>query len=175
MISMPILAQPPDPNPKTPKLRLPAGACDTHLHLFGPAACFPFDPASHYISADALPETCIALQERLGRGRRRSAGVPDGAAHARHRARLGEAVGPDALRNGRFPLCGGDALACALVRHAPERLVWGTDWPHVNMNDRAMPNDGDLVDLLGEWVPDESTRKRILVDNACALYGFPAP
>jgi predicted TIM-barrel fold metal-dependent hydrolase len=59
-----------------------------------------------------------------------------------------------------------------LVRHAPERLVWGSDWPHVNMNDRAMPNDGDLVDLLAEWVPDEAARKRILVDNAAALFGF---
>jgi predicted TIM-barrel fold metal-dependent hydrolase len=36
-----------------------------------------------------------------------------------------------------------------------------------------MPNDGDLVDLLLDWVPDEKTRNRILVDNACALYGFP--
>ena len=43
------------------------------------------------------------------------------------------------------------------------------------MNGRAIPNDGDLVDLLGEWVPDAATRQRILVDNACALYGFPAP
>jgi 2-pyrone-4,6-dicarboxylate lactonase len=38
-----------------------------------------------------------------------------------------------------------------------------------------MPNDGDLVDLLADWVPDAATRTRILVDNACALYGFPLP
>jgi 2-pyrone-4,6-dicarboxylate lactonase len=37
-----------------------------------------------------------------------------------------------------------------------------------------MPNDGDLVDLLAEWMPDEVTRHRILVDNPCTLYGFPA-
>jgi 2-pyrone-4,6-dicarboxylate lactonase len=38
-----------------------------------------------------------------------------------------------------------------------------------------MPNDGDLLDLLADWVPDEAARRRILVDNPCALYGFPAP
>jgi 2-pyrone-4,6-dicarboxylate lactonase len=37
------------------------------------------------------------------------------------------------------------------------------------------PNDGDLLDLMLEWVPDAATRKRILVDNACTLYGFPPP
>lgn len=66
-------------------------------------------------------------------------------------------------------------LARLLVRHAPERLVWGSDWPHVNLDGREMPNDGDLLDLLLEWVPDEATRNRILVDNACTLYGFPKP
>jgi 2-pyrone-4,6-dicarboxylate lactonase len=64
-------------------------------------------------------------------------------------------------------------LAHALVRHAPERLVWGTDWPHVNLDGREMPNDGDLLDLLAEWVPDTATRTKILVDNPCTLYGFP--
>jgi predicted TIM-barrel fold metal-dependent hydrolase len=37
------------------------------------------------------------------------------------------------------------------------------------------PNDGDLLDLMLEWVPDAATRKRILVDNPCTLYGFPPP
>jgi hypothetical protein len=45
--------------------------------------------------------------------------------------------------------------------------------PHVNLDGREMPNDGDLVDLLQEWVPDSATRNRILVDNPCTLYGFP--
>ena len=74
-----------------------------------------------------------------------------------------------------FPYAPVTALAKALVANAPERLVWGTDWPHVNMNDREMPNDGDLVDLIGEWIPDEKTRTRILADNPCELYGFPKP
>ena len=43
------------------------------------------------------------------------------------------------------------------------------------MNDRLMPNDGDLVDLISEWIPDAATCRRILVDNACELYGFPKP
>lgn len=63
-------------------------------------------------------------------------------------------------------------LARRLVAHAPERLLWGSDWPHVNMNDRAMPNDGDLVDLLVEWIPEDATRRRILVDNPAALFAF---
>ena len=40
------------------------------------------------------------------------------------------------------------------------------------MNDRSMPNDGDLVDLLAEWIPDPATRRRILVDNPAELFGF---
>ena len=63
-------------------------------------------------------------------------------------------------------------LAHALVAHAPERLVWGTDWPHVNMSGRTMPNDGLLVDLLEEWIPDEAIRATIVRDNAWTLYGF---
>lgn len=61
-------------------------------------------------------------------------------------------------------------FAQALVRHAPERLLWGSDWPHVQMNGRGMPNDGDLVDQLAEWVPDAATRTRILAENPRELY-----
>ena len=43
---------------------------------------------------------------------------------------------------------------------------------YVNLDGREMPDDGDLVDLLLDWVPDEATRKRILVDNPNKLYGF---
>jgi 2-pyrone-4,6-dicarboxylate lactonase len=66
---MPILTQGPDPHPKAPRLRAPPGACDTHIHLFGPAAKYPFAPDSPYTSHDALPETFIALQEKLGLSR----------------------------------------------------------------------------------------------------------
>ena len=79
--------------------------------------------------------------------------------------------GPMRCTPGDYPYAPVTPIARALVAHAPERLVWGTDWPHVNMGGRGMPNDGDLFDLLAEWVPDEATRRRILVDNPRALYG----
>ena len=62
--------------------------------------------------------------------------------------------------------------ARAFVSAAPERLVWGSDWPHPTMPNDKKPNDALLFDLLTEWVPDEATRNRILVRNPEALYGF---
>jgi 2-pyrone-4,6-dicarboxylate lactonase len=288
---MPILTQGPDQNPKTPRLACPPGACDSHIHLFGPAAKYPFAPDSPYTSRDAVPETNIALQDRLGLSRsvivspggygrdyrlladtlarfpERFRGIalmpddtassefarlttlgvrglrmmsakrgshvpnyaPDAAARAAehgwhvqfyphgtdiidyadkllalpstivldHFASIPAAGGVDQpavkavlrmLDSGRvwlklsgpmrcstqnLPYPEVTPLAHAFVRHAPERMVWGTDWPHVNLDGREMPNDGDLLDLLLEWVPDSATRKRILVDNPSTLYGFP--
>jgi predicted TIM-barrel fold metal-dependent hydrolase len=293
ILQMPILTQGPDPNPKTPRLICPPGACDSHIHLFGPAQKYPFASDSPYTSRDALPETFIALQNRLGFSRavivspggygrdyrlladtladcgerfRGIALMPDDADDAafarltrlgvrglrmmsarrgRHVPHLSPEVATRAATYGwhvqfyphdtdiidyaarlmalpntivldhfaSVPAAGGvdqpafhtvldmldsgrvwvklsapmrctaqnypypevTPLARALVRHAPERLVWGSDWPHVNLDGREMPNDGDLIDLLAEWVPDEATRTRILVDNPCALYGFPMP
>jgi 2-pyrone-4,6-dicarboxylate lactonase len=62
-------------------------------------------------------------------------------------------------------------FAQALVAAAPDRLVWGSDWPHVLL-ETTMPRDEDLVDQIAIWVPDEAVRNRILVDNAERLYGF---
>jgi predicted TIM-barrel fold metal-dependent hydrolase len=286
----PPLTQPPDPNPRRPKLKCPPGAVDTHIHLFGPAAQYPFDPGSRYISNDMLPQTNIALQDTLGIataivisgggygvGYRHLADVLSanpqrfrgvallppqttreeiaqldrlGVRGARfvspaHGAHLPHLAGSEALvRNvidagwhiqfyphrtdlpdykdrllalgadivfdhfAHIPAEGGTGqpafrclldmldtgrvwvklsgpmrctaeeppypsvtpLAQALVRHAPERLLWGSDWPHVNMNNRTMPNDGDLLDLLLEWAPDESARRKILADNPARLY-----
>lgn len=61
--------------------------------------------------------------------------------------------------------------ARALIAAAPERCLWGTDWPHPNFAG-TMPDDGALFDLLGEWAPTDPDRRRILVDNPAALYGF---
>ena len=80
--------------------------------------------------------------------------------------------GPMRCTTQNYPYPAVTPLARALVRHAPERLVWGSDWPHVNLDGREMPNDGDLLDLLGEWVPDAAVRNRILTQNAKKLYGF---
>lgn len=61
--------------------------------------------------------------------------------------------------------------AHALVAAAPERIVWGTDWPHPK-HEKAMPNDGEFCDRLLEWIPDESARRLALVQNPVRLYGF---
>lgn len=60
----------------------------------------------------------------------------------------------------------------ALVQANPRRLVWGTDWPHVNHFGRTLPDDGRLVDLLREYAPDDDVREAILVNNPRELYGF---
>jgi len=64
-------------------------------------------------------------------------------------------------------------LARALHEAAPDRCVWGSDWPHVaTWPPKPMPNVGDLLDVLADWVPDEAARHRVLVDNPARLYGF---
>ncbi|EKS33953.1 hypothetical protein HMPREF9696_03073 [Afipia clevelandensis ATCC 49720] len=60
-----------------------------------------------------------------------------------------------------------------LVAAAPDRCVWGSDWPHV-ANWGVMMGVSDLLDLLADWVPDSMLRNRILVDNPQRLFGFPA-
>lgn len=65
------------------------------------------------------------------------------------------------------------AIAKGFAGLAPERLVWGTDWPHPT--EKAKPDDALLLDLLADWVPEAPERTRILVDNAEALYGFAKP
>jgi predicted TIM-barrel fold metal-dependent hydrolase len=62
-------------------------------------------------------------------------------------------------------------FAQALIAAAPERILWGTDWPHPNVG-KHMPNDGDLVDLFALMVPEEHLQAKILVDNPARLYGF---
>jgi D-galactarolactone isomerase len=63
-------------------------------------------------------------------------------------------------------------VARAYVNAAPERMVWGSDWPHPTEKADAKPDDAILFDLLADWAPDEAIRNRILVDNPAALYGF---
>jgi predicted TIM-barrel fold metal-dependent hydrolase len=64
-------------------------------------------------------------------------------------------------------------FARAVIAAAPERVIWGTDWPHSNnFAPGKTPNDGDLMDLLALLAPDHTTRQKILVDNPAALYGF---
>jgi predicted TIM-barrel fold metal-dependent hydrolase len=62
-------------------------------------------------------------------------------------------------------------VAQAYAKLAPERLVWGSDWPHPT--EKTKPDDALLFDLLIEWVPSEAARQRILRDNPATLYDFP--
>jgi D-galactarolactone isomerase len=65
------------------------------------------------------------------------------------------------------------ALAKALVRAAPDRMLWATNWPHPTpITASPKPDDADLLDMLLDWVPDEATRRKVLVDNPAKLYGF---
>jgi predicted TIM-barrel fold metal-dependent hydrolase len=287
---MPKLTTGPDPHPKKPRIKAPPGACDSHIHLFGPAAKYPFAPDSPYTARDALPETFMALQDTLGlstavivspggygrnyslladvltkyperfrgiallrddtpsseigrltrlgvRGMRMmshkrgqhvpnyskeiAARVHEHGWHIQfyphgtdivdyadkllalpnqvvldHFASIPAAGGIDQpavkavlkmLDSGKVwlklsgpmrctdeppPYPSVTPLAHVFVKHAPERMVWGSDWPHVNLDGMVMPNDGDLLDLLAEWVPEAAVRNRILTQNPKALYGF---
>ncbi|MBX3494126.1 MAG: amidohydrolase family protein [Parvibaculum sp.] len=62
-------------------------------------------------------------------------------------------------------------LQRALASIAPDRLLWGSNWPHPGMSP-PMPEEGELLDLLAEAVPDTAQRRAILVDNPARLYGF---
>jgi predicted TIM-barrel fold metal-dependent hydrolase len=63
-------------------------------------------------------------------------------------------------------------VAQAYVKAAPERIVWGSDWPHPTESATRKPDDAVLFDLLAEWSADQTIRHRILVENPTALYGF---
>ncbi|MFL5049566.1 MAG: amidohydrolase family protein [Xanthobacteraceae bacterium] len=281
---------PPDPQPRKPRFALPSSSCDSHFHVFGPHAVFPFAANRPFTPHDAPKEALLRLHEVLGfergvfvqstchgsdhavmldllaatSGRYRgvalltpattpeevkrldAAGVcgvrlhfvshlgpyparddvravmrlvePYGwhievhvygkdllanldfiaAIKARvvidHIGRVDVREGPDgpafvALRrlvdagNVWVKLSGTDrvsqqeppfrdavALARILAEQAPERNLWGTDWPHPNV--RRMPNDGELVDLIPDIAVNDTTRRRMLVDNPAEFFGF---
>lgn len=77
----------------------------------------------------------------------------------------------DATKVGPPSYADSSALARAYVKAAPERLVWGSNWPHPGENPK--PDDALLFDLLLDWAPDEGVRNRILVENPAVLYDFP--
>jgi predicted TIM-barrel fold metal-dependent hydrolase len=64
-------------------------------------------------------------------------------------------------------------VARAIHAASPDRTVWGSNWPHSDYFEPGMmPNDGDLVDYLPEFVPDEDLRKKLMVDNPARLFDF---
>jgi predicted TIM-barrel fold metal-dependent hydrolase len=80
-------------------------------------------------------------------------------------------TGPYRISSEVLPHADTNALAHALIAANAARVLWGSDWPHV-MVKSAMPNDGDLCDLLLAWIPDAVTREQVLVNNPAKLYGF---
>jgi 2-pyrone-4,6-dicarboxylate lactonase len=291
---------PPQPVPAPLRLTVPAGACDSHAHVFGPYARFPLDDDRSYTPPENGADEFIAHLDRLGLTRgvlvtasaqgddnsnvlaalaaypdrlravgvvrkeiserdldtlaeqgvrgarfnlykhdgksvyRNGVGIEDFSAlaprlkargmHAQiwihapdlpeladtllasgvdmvvdHMGRMSAARGiEDAgfqflcqwLREGRAwsKISGADRntvagtpfpdiapFAQALLKANPQRVVWGTDWPHINyFKAEQVPNDGVLLNLLGEWMQDEGIRKQVLVDNPARLYNFPA-
>jgi predicted TIM-barrel fold metal-dependent hydrolase len=59
-----------------------------------------------------------------------------------------------------------------LAQLAPDRMVWGSDWPHPTLSADSKPDAARLLEDLTLWIPDDSTRHRILVENPASLYGF---
>ena len=81
-------------------------------------------------------------------------------------------TGPSRITTtGGLPYSDVVSYARALVEANPERVIWGTDWPHVIIK-TPMPNDGDLADLLSDWILDARAREHVLVKNPARLYGF---
>jgi len=76
--------------------------------------------------------------------------------------------GPERISSAGKPFHDAVPFARALIDAAPERVLWGTDFPHPNV--KHMPNDGELVDLFAAICDDEPTRRKILVDNPARLY-----
>jgi predicted TIM-barrel fold metal-dependent hydrolase len=63
------------------------------------------------------------------------------------------------------------AAAKAFLAIAPDRCLWGSDWPHIYLEGRPMPNTTDLFENARSWM-DEATQRGVFVDNPARLYGF---
>lgn len=282
----------PDPNTRTPDFKAPAGAIDTHCHIFGPAAEYPFSPTRPYTPPDAPLPMFRALHEKIGveravivnatlhgldnrvvtdaiaksdgkyrgianisgtmsdadlaaldragiRGCRfaflkRLGGVGDIGAFRRlvdraaaigwhvdiyleagtireftpilkalptsyvidHMGTIDAGKGLDdpefkALLDLQSdekcwvkitglerasaagpPFKDSVPFAKRLIENSPDRVIWGTDWPHPNV--KIMPNDGDLVDLVPLYAPDAAIQRKLMVTNPERLFRFAA-
>jgi len=279
----------PDPDTRKPRLVLPPGACDSHCHVFGPGAVFPYAEDRAYTPPDAPYEGLVNLHRILGVSRavivhaschgsdmtvtldgiarsngtmkgvavvdpgvtdaelarldaggirgvrfnfvKHLGGMPDMAFFQRVLAQV-EALGwhvvlhldaqdivplAPVISSIRIPfvidhmgrvkakdgvgqpaflqlldlmknplawvkICGSERVssagapftdavpfAQALLAAAPDRCLWGTDWPHPNIAG-DMPNDGDVVDLLGAMTDDADLIRQVTVDNPTRLY-----
>jgi len=77
--------------------------------------------------------------------------------------------GPERVSTAGKPFEDAIPFAAALIETAPDRVLWGTDWPHPNIAG-DMPNDGALVDLFAHFTSDPALRRKVLVDNPTRLY-----
>lgn len=279
----------PDPATRKPRLVLPPGACDSHCHVFGPGAVFPYAEDRAYTPPDAPYEGLVNLHRILGVSRavivhaschgsdmtvtldgiarsngtmkgvavvdpgvtdaelarldaggirgvrfnfvKHLGGMPDMAFFQRVLAQveplgwhvvlhldaqdivplapviagiripfvidhMGRVKAKDGVEQPAFrqlldlmrnplawvKICGSERVssagapftdavpfAQALLAAAPDRCLWGTDWPHPNIAG-DMPNDGDLVDLLGAMTDDPALIRQVTVDNPDRLY-----
>jgi predicted TIM-barrel fold metal-dependent hydrolase len=80
-------------------------------------------------------------------------------------------TGPYRITTGPLPYPDTVAFAKALLEANSERVIWGTDWPHVMLKG-SMPNDGQLADVLADWIADAGLRRQVLARNPARLYGF---
>lgn len=80
-------------------------------------------------------------------------------------------TGPYRITAAQLPYPDTVPFARALLEANPERVLWGTDWPHVMLKG-SMPNDGQLADVLLDWIPDTKLREQVLMRNPAKLYGF---
>ncbi|WP_118180964.1 amidohydrolase family protein [Paraburkholderia phosphatilytica] len=78
--------------------------------------------------------------------------------------------GAERVSAGRRPFDDAMPFARTLIEAAPDRVLWGTDWPHPNIS-KDMPNDGELVDLMFRFCPDAQLLEKLLVTNPARLYG----
>jgi len=282
----------PDPDTKKPRHALPPGACDCHVHVYGPQDRFPFVPAQRERSFEAPREALETMHGTIGaercvivhvpahgtdlsvtldameRGPRQyraialvDSAITDARLEELHRAgfrgvrysptldggpldraairRMADRIAPlgwhillhfkgeaileyadllaglavpavldhfggidpanggtdqDSFRavarhiqggNGwvklsaiekisrqAYPFADAAEIARALIALAPDRVLWGTDWPHPAVGPDGPTNDGDLVDLIPTYAEDAETRRKLLVDNPARLYGF---
>lgn len=79
--------------------------------------------------------------------------------------------GADRLSKQKLPYTDALPIASSIAAHAPERTLWGSDWPHVNLHG-PMTDDACLVDLIPQMVPSEAARHRMLVDNPAEFFRF---
>jgi predicted TIM-barrel fold metal-dependent hydrolase len=282
----------PDPDTKTPRFTPPPGACDCHVHVYGPADRFPFVPSHAERSFEAPKDALEAMHGKIGmdrcvivhvpahgtdlavtldamrtsdreiravalvgqditeqrlrelheagfRGIRYSPTLDGGPLDHDAVRRMADRIAPlgwhilfhfknngilpyagllaglpvpvvldhfggidpatggtdqdsfrivsELLRSGNgwikmsavekvshqsYPFDDAAEIATVLISLAPDRIMWGTDWPHPSVGPQGPTNDGDLVDLIPTYAPDAAVQRKILVENPARLYGF---